>query len=474
MKDSDTIYALSSGGGCSAIAVIRISGDCAFDALRLLQGSLQAPGILAMRILRRSGGREVLDRAMTVRFASPRSYTGEDMAEIHCHGSRAIIAAIIEEWRMHRGLRLRAALAGEFTRRALLAGKMDLTRAEGLIDLIEAETQAQRRQALAQSEGVLEKIYNDWSERLFALLCEREAQIDFPDEDLEEDGLDGLANERSPQRIVSSRMAEQITGLREEISAHLELADTAERIRSGVAVALIGAPNVGKSSLLNRIACDTVAIVSARAGTTRDVVRVRVELGGLAVDLLDTAGLRKPRSAVEAEGIRRAEDSARSKANIVVCICDARKPDMDALSIDGKTRAYDFLLLNKSDLLSVAARKRISDTTNANGSLKDSLKGNHLPTFLLSARSGDGVGDFMEALKDKLQVSEQPIAPTRARHREALTDVCESLLRAQSEKDWALQAQGLRDALEAMERLTGVRDIDALLDKIFSDFCIGK
>ena len=462
--NADTIYALASGTGRVAISVLRVSGEQAFLALECLQGRLQAHAQLLPRLLKHPSSSEPIDRAMTVRFCAPKSYTGEDMVEIHCHGSRAAVEAVLDAWRSHPQLALRQAGRGEFTRRALVAGKISLTQAEGLLDLVAAETQAQRRQAFAQSEGALATLYGGWEERIFALLCQCEAHIDFADEDLP-----------SSQQDTELRSAE-LRNLVEQIEAHLALGERAERVRTGLSVAFTGAPNVGKSSLLNRIALSEVAIVAETPGTTRDVLRVRTEIASLPVDLLDTAGLRNAEDAVEAEGIRRAQASAK-EADLVVRIEEACGKTLGALASregeDGEEDGVepDILLFNKSDLLDEEAKNKIKRKI----SLSDGV-------FLVSARTGDGMGIFLEALGCALgeRVSMlSAVAPTRARHREGLLEAVVGLRGVLEEEtrertDWGLVGEGLRDARGAMARLVGARDIEALLDRIFADFCIGK
>ena len=460
---ADTIYALASGTGRAAVSVLRVSGEQAFLALECLQGRLQPHAQLMARLLKDPSTCEPLDRAMTVRFCAPKSYTGEDMVEIHCHGSRAAIEAVLGAWRRHPQLALRQAERGEFTRRALVAGKLSLTQAEGLLDLVDAETQAQRRQALAQSEGVLATLYGAWEDRIFLLLCQREADIDFADEDLP----------CSPQGA-------ELQSLIEQIEAHLALGEKAQRVRTGLSVAITGEVNVGKSSLLNRIALSEVAIVAATPGTTRDVLRVRTEIASLPVDLLDTAGLRRepPEDAVEAEGIRRARASAR-EADLVVCVQEVGA-EAGEQEIDAEVEA-DLYLFNKSDLLDEASKDAFRSALS-------------LPaeSFLVSAHTGEGIGDFLEALASKLEervslrgslLASSLAAPTRARHSEALLEASVELRRALDldldegrlgRTDFGLVAEALRRAHGAMARLVGKRDIEALLDRIFADFCIGK
>ena len=468
---ADTIYALASGIGRAAVSVLRVSGEQAFLALECLQGRLQPHAQLLPRLLKDPSTFEPLDRAMTVRFCAPKSYTGEDMVEIHCHGSRAAIEAVLGAWRRHPQLALRQAERGEFTRRALVAGKLSLTQAEGLLDLIDAETQAQRRQALAQSEGALAVLYGAWEERIFLLLCQREADIDFADEDLP----------RSPQGA-------ELQSLIEQIEAHLALGEKAQRVRTGLSVAITGEVNVGKSSLLNRIALSEVAIVAATPGTTRDVLRVRTEIASLPVDLLDTAGLRRapPEDAVEAEGIRRARASAR-EADLVVRVQEINaeinaEVGAEAVEqeIDEEVEA-DLYLFNKSDLLDEASKDAFRSAFSSPAE-----------SFLVSARTGEGIGDFLEALARMLEervssmgssLTSSLAAPTRARYNEALLEASVELRRALAldldegrlgRTDFGLVAEALRRAHGAMARLVGKRDIEALLGRIFADFCIGK
>ena len=463
---ADTIYALASGIGRAAVSVLRVSGEQAFLALECLQGRLQPHAQLLPRLLKDPSTREPLDRAMTVRFCAPKSYTGEDMVEIHCHGSRAAIEAVLGAWRRHPQLALRQAERGEFTRRALVAGKLSLTQAEGLLDLVDAETQAQRRQALAQSEGALAVLYGAWEERIFLLLCQREADIDFADEDLP----------RSPQGA-------ELQSLIEQIEAHLALGEKAQRVRTGLSVAITGEVNVGKSSLLNRIALSEVAIVAATPGTTRDVLRVRTEIASLPVDLLDTAGLRRvpPEDAVEVEGIRRARASAR-EADLVVRVQEINAEINAEINVEEDEEVEaDLYLFNKSDLLDEASKDAFRSAFS-------------LPaeSFLVSARTGEGIGDFLEALARMLEervslcgslLASSLAAPTRARHSEALLEASVELRRALAldldegrlgRTDFGLVAEALRRAHGAMARLVGKRDIEALLGRIFADFCIGK
>ena len=282
-----TSFALASGAGRAAVAVVRLSGPGAGAALAALAGRLPAPRQASLRRLRHAG--LVLDQALVLWFPGPAAYTGEDSAELHLHGGPAVVAAVADAL---VGLGLHPAEPGEFTRRAFLNGKLDLTAAEGIADLIAAETEAQRRQALRQAEGGLAARHAGWAARLTRLLARQEAFIEFEEEDLPAD--------------LDAQVTADAAALRDEMAALLAEAPRAERLREGVAVAILGAPNAGKSSLLNALVEREAAIVSARAGTTRDVVEVRLVLAGVPVTLADTAGLRDTADEIEAEGVRRA------------------------------------------------------------------------------------------------------------------------------------------------------------------------
>lgn len=439
----DTIYALSSAAGRAGVAVIRLSGPGAGGALHALTG--RAPGEprkAELRRLRRPGDGAVLDRALALFFASPESFTGDDVVELHVHGGRAVVASVLDVLGEVSGLR--AALPGEFTRRAFENGKLDLTEVEGLADLIDAETEAQRRQALRQMEGALGRLYEDWRARLMRLLAYAEAEIDFPDEEVPGDLLKSLGPE--------------VEALRSDIAIHLKDGHRGERLREGVEVAIMGPPNAGKSSLLNRLARREAAIVSSEAGTTRDVVEVRLDLGGVPVTLADTAGLRDATGEIEAEGVRRA--LARAEAadlRIVVEACDAsggRTGDF-AAAMDG-----DLKLLNKIDL----GGPRVEGDV-----------------ICVSATTGEGLDELervlTERVREQVSLSEHPVI-TRTRHREGLQDCISALLRVgeglRTGRETELVAEDLRLAARALGRITGRVDVEDLLDIVFRDFCIGK
>src|SRR3954454_2385987 len=325
-----TIFALASGAGRAAVALLRLSGPGTAGVVAALAGSLPPPRHASLRRLRDPRTAELLDQALLLWFPGPASYTGEDSAELHLHGGPAVIAGVAEA-RVAAGAR--PAEPGEFTRRAFLNGKLDLTAAEGIADLVAAETAAQRRQALRQAEGALATLYGGWAARLTSLLARQEALIEFEDEDLPE-GLDDV-------------VATAAAALRGEIEAHLADAGRGERLREGLLVAILGAPNAGKSSLLNALAGREAAIVSARAGTTRDVVEVRLDLAGVPVTLADTAGLREAADQIEAEGVRRACRRA-EEADLVLAVFAAdRAPDPVTLAW---VKPDMLVLANKTDL----------------------------------------------------------------------------------------------------------------------------
>jgi tRNA modification GTPase len=398
---TDTIFALASGRGRAGVAVIRISGPGAGDALRGLTGAgLPTPRRATLRRMVVPGTGELLDRGLVLWFPGPASYTGEDMAELHLHGGMAVIGGVVE---VLAGMpRTRPAEPGEFTRRAFLAGKLDLTEAEGVADLVAAETAAQRRQALRQADGALARLYDGWRTRLMRALAHVEASIDFADEDLPAD--------------LAAGAGDVIAALELEMRRHLEDSHRGERLREGVSIAIIGPPNAGKSTLLNRLAQRDAAIVSPIAGTTRDVIDIDIDLGGYPVRIADTAGLRETDDVIEAEGVRRAERRA-AHADLKVVVLDATSwPD-----VDPATRAAidpdSLLLLNKCDLRPI----------------KDAELGGRRVTSM-SLETGAGVVGVLQAITDRVRaLSDAGSAPvlTRARHRAAI-DACLSALRPSS------------------------------------------
>lgn len=429
---SDTIFALASGAGRAAVAVMRVSGPGARAVLAALTGGrVPRARVAAVRRLRDTAG-EALDQALVLWLPGPGSYTGEDCCELHLHGGAAVVAAVAAAL-VQAGAR--PAEAGEFTRRAFLNGRLDLTAAEGIADLIAAESEAQRRQALRQAGGALARRVAGWTERAARLLARQEAFIEFEDEDLPA-GLD--------QAVAAEALA-----LAAELRDGLAEAGRAERLREGVAVAIIGAPNAGKSSLLNALAGREAAIVSARAGTTRDVVEVRLALGGVPVTLADTAGLREAADAVEAEGVRRALARA-EQADLVVAVFAAdAAPDAATRAAAGEGA---LLVANKCDL--------------APG---------HGGMLAVSARTGAGFSELRAELERAVAARAGLTAEaafSRPRHVAALREAADWLEGLAGMPE--LRAEALRAALRALGRVSGRVGVEAVLDLVFSEFCIGK
>ncbi len=438
----ETIYALSSAAGRAGVAVIRVSGAQAADAVEALTGAPpgRARGMSLRRFVDPADG-SPLDRGLLLWFPNPSSFTGEDVAEFHVHGGRAVVAGLLAGLAKVEGLRV--AEAGEFTRRAFENGKLDLTEAEGLADLIDAETSAQRKQALRQMEGALGRLYEDWRGRLIRLLAYAEADIDFAEEDA---GADEALHRLSPE----------IEALANEIRAHLDDGRRGERLRDGVEVAIVGPPNVGKSSLLNRLAGREAAIVSEEAGTTRDVLEVRLDLGGVPVTLADTAGLREATGKIEKEGIRRA--LARAESADLRLVMVAATGEGGTVGDFALAREGDLRIVNKGDLGSGPGE-----------------------ALTVSALTGEGVEAVVGALTEKVVAlfgaAEHPVI-SRARHREGLIACQDGLQRAleglRSGRQGELVAEDLRLSARALGRITGRVDVEDLLDVVFRDFCIGK
>jgi tRNA modification GTPase len=435
---SDTIYAPATAAGRAAIAIIRLSGPEASLALAALAGKLPPPRVARHVRLRDPDSGEEIDDGLALWFPAPNSVTGENVAELHVHGSRAVLAAVMAVL-SRRGLRL--AEPGEFTRRAFLNGKLDLTQAEAVADLAAAETEAQRRQALRQLDGRLGEIYRGWGERLLRLLAHLEAAIDFPDEDL------------PPE--IEARVAGETAALAEEIGAHLADRHRGERLRDGIAVAIVGPPNAGKSSLLNQLARREAAITSPIAGTTRDVIEVAIDLAGYPVVLADTAGLRDSADVIEQEGLRRALARAEA-AELRLFVFDARHPE-DARGAAAWPGPDTLFVANKIDL--VADRSAV-----APGALP------------VSALTGEGLPALVVALAGRITDIYDIAAPvlTRARHREALETAHVALRRSLAADLPELRAEDLRLAWRSLGHITGHVDVEDLLDVIFADFCLGK
>ncbi|WNJ90699.1 tRNA uridine-5-carboxymethylaminomethyl(34) synthesis GTPase MnmE [Bosea sp. 685] len=433
-----TIVALSSGSGRAGVAVIRISGSRVRFVLETVAGGIPQPRHAVLRQLRDEDG-EVIDTGLVLYFPAPASFSGEDIAEFQVHGARAIIARLLNVLTHLPGVRL--AEPGEFTRRAFEAGKLDLAAVEGLADLIDSETEWQRRQALRQMTGTLGKQAAAWRSRLIEAMALLAADIDFSDEG---DVSGPLVDEALA--IAAGIVAE----LREALGSFA----MGERVREGFVVVLAGPPNAGKSSLLNALARRDVAIVSAMAGTTRDAIEVRLDLAGLPVTLVDTAGLRESTEAIEAEGVRRALDLV-ARADLVL-----------------KLRAIDSLPDRFASI-----QKTLCIATKAD--LASDLAGQALPgEIAVSSQTGAGLDDLLASIIAELGALSQPEPAllTRERHRVAVSDAALALERALDARHGQVEllAEEVRLAVTALERLVGRIDVEDVLDQLFSGFCIGK
>jgi tRNA modification GTPase len=441
-----TIFAPATAPGRAGIAVVRVSGPAAAEACRALTGRAPpAPRRAGLRRVRDPATGELLDQALVLWFAAPASETGEDVLELQLHGSPAVVAAVTAALAALPGCRL--ANPGEFARRAFDNGKLDLTEVEGLADLIAAETAAQRRQAVRQMQGELGRLYEDWRAALVQGLALLEAEIDFGDEDLPGD--------------LGARARAALAPLIGAMAAHLAGGRAGERLRAGLSVAILGAPNVGKSSLLNTLARRDVAIVSTRAGTTRDVVEVHLDLDGLPLTIADTAGLRDSADEIEQEGMRRAL-ARTAAADVKLIVLDATTgPALDA-PVRALIDADAIVVVNKIDV-----------ATGMNRTL--AIDGHDV--LAISARTGAGLDRLIAALharaQSALSIGADP-APTRARHRAAVAEARDALERALDAPMPELLAEDVRLAARALGRITGRVDVEDILDVIFSEFCIGK
>lgn len=453
---TDTIFALSSGAGRAGVAVIRLSGPMAGPTLCALLGRDNLPkarhAIYAP--IRDPKTEERLDDAVAIYFAGPASFTGEDVVELHTHGGRAVIDGVLECLAAQPGLRI--AEPGEYTRRAFENGKMDLTAAEGIADLIDAETAAQRRQAVRQMAGELGALYEDWRARLMKALAYIEADIDFPDEDL-------------PGGIVPVVRGD-LASVYGEMTKHLADNRRGERLREGFQIVILGAPNAGKSSLLNRLARREAAIVSEIAGTTRDMIEVHLDLGGFPVTMVDTAGLRESGDVIETEGVRRATARAEDADLRLVVVDRGDWPRIDAEAarlIDGNT----ILLVNKVDVADTGNVPAVWSGQSAGG---DQLE---LPVLPISAMTGQGMESLLQLLETRVKEGLDfagPVPLTRLRHRQALERASDHLDRGLQTDIAELAAEDIRLAVREIGKITGRVDVEDLLDIIFGDFCIGK
>ena len=447
-----TIVALSSGPGRAGVAVIRVSGPAAGTALERVAGPRPVARTATRARLRHPRTGEVLDQGLVLWFPGPASYTSEDVAEFHVHGGTAVVAGVTDALLSVEGVR--PAEPGEFTRRAFLHGKMDLIQAEAVADLIEAETEAQRSQSLRQLGGELGGIYERWRATLIGVLAHLEAEIDFPEEDL-------------PAGLLS-RIRSDVAGLVGELEGHLADGRCGERLREGLYVVIAGPPNVGKSSLLNRLARRDAAIVSARAGTTRDVIEVHLDLGGYPVILADTAGLRCSEDEIESEGVRRARARAED-ADLRILMLDAASwPEIDG-EVGSLIDDDALIVINKIDMHPVPGGVKVEGRE----------------AWPMSVATGEGLEAFLGSLEKAMKMrfgrGEAPVI-TRARHRKAVEECTECLKRFLSATEnyestnarIELITEDVRLAGRTLGRITGRIDVEDLLDVVFRDFCIGK
>ncbi|MCT4575545.1 MAG: tRNA uridine-5-carboxymethylaminomethyl(34) synthesis GTPase MnmE [Alphaproteobacteria bacterium] len=437
----ENIYAISSGATKAGVCVIRISGPEAEKSLQVLTNKpLPQHRMASVRYL--YDNEELLDDALVIYFESPKSFTGENVVELHIHGGRAIIDGVLKALSKINNFRM--AEPGEFSRRAFENGKMDLTKAEAIADLIDAETKAQKKQALRQMEGELGRLYEGWRKDLKEIMAYTEAVIDFSDEEIDVDNT-------SPK----------IKRVLQEIDNHLNDNGRGEKLREGLSIAILGAPNAGKSQLMNAIAKREVAIVSDTAGTTRDVIDVHLDLNGYPAIISDTAGIREADNEIEHEGILRALKKAEN-ADIKVVMFDCSK-DVDDTSLD-LIDEDSIVVINKCDL-----EKKENSYKAVCAKASDVIE--------ISALKGMNLDVLLSKLEQETEsrlFSAGSASVTRERHRKFLQNAVESLNRAIENNVLELQAEDVRLAIREIGKITGSVEIEELLDIIFSDFCIGK
>lgn len=435
---TETIFALATAPGRAGVAILRLSGPEALAAGLALSGRQDAPASrrCLRAVFRDPANGTALDDGLWVFFPGPHSFTGEDVVELHLHGSKAVIEAVCRVLARRPGVR--PAEPGEFTRRAFLYGRMDLTQADGLADLLAAETEMQRDQALRQMQGALWRLYDGWRTQLIEQLALLEAYLDFPDEDL--------------PPAVQAELTAGVRAVAAAITAHLDDGHRGERLREGVRIALVGAPNAGKSSLLNALTRRDVAIVTPEPGTTRDVIEVALDLGGYPVVIADTAGLRADPGVIEAEGIRRAHQWLAS-ADLVVLLT---APDVPEVSVALQDTQEVLRVWNKRDLAPSPDADRLA----------------------LSTQTGAGIDGLLRTITERVAArlagdAGRPVL-TQARYRSALEACLEHLRRADAARLPELTAEDVRLAVRAIGQITGAVDVEAILDVVFSRFCIGK
>lgn len=445
--DNKTIYALSTVMGKSGVALVRISGSKAFAVFAKMTDLPMEkiePRKLYYTQIFDSVSHETLDNCMIVGFKAPHSFTGEDSVEINCHGSKAVIRSILDALASLPDFRL--AEAGEFSRRAFYNGKMDLTEADGLADLIDAETKMQQKTALKQMGGTLLNLYDSWRNRLVDILAYVEAYIDFPDENIPQDTVFKIEN--SVFKII------------EDIETHINSNKVEERMRDGFQVVISGPTNAGKSSLINAIVKRNVAIVSDIAGTTRDVIEAYVDLGGFPVVFSDTAGLRDSDDEIEKIGIKLAQEKI-STADYNIFMFDAQNTSPDIFDKYIESSKNYMLVANKSDKLSERQKQTLASAG----------------CVLISVKENKNISVITDRLRNHFEsIYEQSSACliTRHRYKESLNECLENLRRFNLHKEIELSAEDIRLACRAIGKITGRVEVDEILDKIFSSFCIGK
>ena len=445
--DNQTIYALSTVYGKSGVAVIRISGNNALVALKKMT-SLDTTKIkprYAYFVSLKNNEGNTLDKCLILYFKAPNSFTGEDIIEIQTHGSKAVISGVLSTLAQIEGFRM--AEPGEFSKRAFYNGKMDLTEAEGLADLIDAETSEQQKYAMRQMEGGLKNLYDDWREQLLKILAHLEAFIDFPDEDI-------------PNNVMSE-MKNNVFKLENSVYEHLKSDNIGERLREGFRVVIVGPPNAGKSSLLNAIANREAVIVSDIAGTTRDAIDIHLDIKGYPVMFTDTAGLREANEEIEKKGIEIAYSKIKS-ADFIICLFDASKDGVQIFdNIRKSFKSNTFLVANKCDKL-----------TSEQCSILEKQG-----CILISAKQKEGISQILDRIYEFICerfTSNSNLLITRSRYREALQEVMENLQHFSFDKEIELTAEDIRLAARALGKITGRIEVNEILDKIFGDFCIGK
>lgn len=443
-----TIYALSTVYGKSGVAVIRISGTNALDVIRRMSDlpvDRVKPRYAHFISLKDIVSRETIDKCLFLYFPAPNSFTGEDIVELQTHGSKAVIASVIKNLSLLENFRM--AEPGEFSKRAFYNGKMDLTEAEGLADLIDAETSEQQKYAMRQMEGGLKNLYDDWRDELIKILAHLEAYIDFPDEDIPSD--------------VIKNISDSVFKLKNDVFKHLNSDSVGERLREGFRVVIVGPPNAGKSSLLNALINREAVIVSDIAGTTRDAVDVHLDLKGYPVMFTDTAGLRETEEEIEKKGIDIAYGKIQ-EADLVICLFDASKDSVQLFdNIKNLFKNKVLFVANKSDSL----------TNEQCANLKNS------GCIVISAKHKKGIKTLLNAITEQIKqrfTSNSNLLITRSRYREALKDVLNNLEVFGFDKEIELTAEDIRLAARALGKITGRIEVDDILDKIFGDFCIGK